>query len=116
MPRRKGVETSKKTVFANDTTDKIVGGTTTRHNEGAVEVARVSSRLKTADSRAKVTVGKPRRVISGTSMRSKYAFPSTSSGSQGSGGNFYSPEMSTDFLELPQSLDEQRNYFRFFYK
>lgn len=34
----------------------------------------------------------------------------------GSGGNFYSPELSTDFLELPQSLDEQRNYFRFFYR
>ena len=23
---------------------------------------------------------------------------------------------STDFLELPQSLDEQRNYYRFFYR
>lgn len=34
---------------------------------------------------------------------------------QGSGGNFYSPELSSDFLELPQSLDEQRNTYRFFY-
>lgn len=34
---------------------------------------------------------------------------------QASGGNFYSPELSTDFLELPQSLNEQWNYFRFFY-
>lgn len=33
----------------------------------------------------------------------------------GGGGNFYSPELSTDFLELPQSLDEQRNTYRFFY-
>lgn len=33
-----------------------------------------------------------------------------------SSGNFYSPELSTDFLELPQSLDEQRNFFRFFYR
>jgi len=32
-----------------------------------------------------------------------------------SGGNFYSPELSTDFLELPQSLNEQWNYYRFFY-
>ncbi|MEL7339017.1 MAG: hypothetical protein AAGM67_00920, partial [Bacteroidota bacterium] len=32
-----------------------------------------------------------------------------------SGGNFYSPELSTDFLELPQSLDEARNFYRFFY-
>lgn len=34
---------------------------------------------------------------------------------QASGGNFYSPELSTDFLELPQSLNEQWNYYRFFY-
>lgn len=33
----------------------------------------------------------------------------------GAGGNFYSPELSTDFLELPQSIDERRNYYRFFY-
>lgn len=41
---------------------------------------------------------------------------SAGSSTLGSGGNFYSPELSTDFLELPQSLDEQRNYFRFFYR
>lgn len=34
---------------------------------------------------------------------------------QASAGNFYSPELSTDFLELPQSLVEQWNYYRFFY-
>jgi hypothetical protein len=34
----------------------------------------------------------------------------------GAGGNFYSPELSTDFLELPQSIDEQRNFYRFFYE
>lgn len=32
-----------------------------------------------------------------------------------SSGNFYSPELSTDFLELPQSVNEQWNYYRFFY-
>lgn len=32
-----------------------------------------------------------------------------------SAGNFYSPELSTDFLELPQSVNEQWNYYRFFY-
>jgi hypothetical protein len=41
---------------------------------------------------------------------------STGGTSMGAGGNFYSPELSTDFLELPQSQDEQRNYFRFFYR
>jgi len=34
---------------------------------------------------------------------------------EASSGNFYSPELSTDFLELPQSLNEQWNYYRFFY-
>jgi len=33
-----------------------------------------------------------------------------------SAGNFYSPELSTDFLELPQSVNEQWNYYRFFYR
>jgi len=51
-------------------------------------------------------------------MLSKTAFGAGSVGGSalGSGGNFYSPELSTDFLELPQSLDEQRNYYRFFYR
>lgn len=40
---------------------------------------------------------------------------SRGSAMDGSGGNFYSPELSTDFLELPQSRDEKRNYFRLFY-
>lgn len=61
-----------------------------------------------------VTVGKPRKVMT-SAMRSKVAFPVSGNTSSGSGGNFYSPELSTDFLELPQSIDEQRNYYRFFY-
>lgn len=77
-------------------------------NDEAVEVTRVKGR-------AKVTTGKPRKIVS-TSMRTKVAFPATGGMIGGAGGNFYSPELSTDFLELPQSLDEQRNYYRFFYK
>ena len=50
-------------------------------------------------------------------MKSRVKVATTTSGTMmGSGGNFYSPELSTDFLELPQSQDEQRNYFRFFYR
>jgi hypothetical protein len=30
-------------------------------------------------------------------------------------GNFYSPELSTDFLEMPETLEERRQYYRFFY-
>ena len=61
-----------------------------------------------------VTVGKPTKIIT-SAMRSKVAFPSGGNTIGGSGGNFYSPELSTDFLELPQSVDEQRNFYRFFY-
>ena len=61
-----------------------------------------------------VTVGKPRKIATGV-MRSKMAFPSSGGSMAGYGGNWYSPELSTDFLELPQSIDEQRNYYRFFY-
>ena len=67
---------------------------------------------KVADRKG-VTVGKPRKVIT-SSM--KVAFPATGGSMMGSGGNFYSPELSTDFLELPQSDDEKRNFYRFFYK
>ncbi len=61
-----------------------------------------------------VTVGKPKKIIT-SAMRSKLAFPAAGGTSMGMGGNFYSPELSTDFLELPQSIDEQRNFYRFFY-
>jgi len=95
--------------------------------EGKV-VARISKR-------AHVMTGKPRRVVS-SSMMSKVATCSFGGGGgafgggglgltggygigqntmEGRGGNWYSPELSTDFLELPQSLDEQRSYYRFFY-
>jgi len=78
------------------------------HNDDAVEISKVKGR-------AKVITGKPRKIVS-TTMRTKVAFPATGGMMGGAGGNFYSPELSTDFLELPQSLDEQRNYYRFFYK
>ncbi len=75
--------------------------------EDTVKVAEVGQRPG-------VVVGKPGKVIT-TAMRSKVAFPVSGNTSSGSGGNFYSPELSTDFLELPQSIDEQRNFYRFFY-
>lgn len=57
------------------------------------------------------------RPLNKSDMKSRVKVAMTTGGSMmGSGGNFYSPELSTDFLELPQSQDEQRNYFRFFYR
>ena len=72
--------------------------------------------VNTVKERPKVSVGKPRKITTTSAMRTKVGYGSVSTNQLGSGGNFYSPELSTDFLELPQSLDEQRNYFRFFYK
>jgi hypothetical protein len=76
-------------------------------------------------SSGRAKTGKPRKIAVTTEMRSKFgstgaAYPSLSYGyaniAEGTGGNFYSPELSTDFLELPQSLHEAWNYYRFFYR
>lgn len=71
-------------------------------------------KVATLPKSAGVTTGKPGKVIR-TAMRAKVAFPMSGGTTMGAGGNFYSPELSPDFLELPQSVDEQRNYYRFFY-
>lgn len=83
--------------------------------DGATLVGRVPS----GDGKTKAKTGKPRKIAT-TTMRSKFASVGGGLGGagtvQGMGGNFYSPELSTDFLELPQSLHEQWNYYRFFYR
>lgn len=78
--------------------------------EDVVKVAEMIAPVKPG-----VAVGRPRKIVLGA-MRSKMAYPMTGNVTTGSGGNFYSPELSPDFLELPQTLDEQRNYFRFWYE
>ena len=74
-------------------------------------------KLANGDGKKKAKTGKPKRVIT-SSMRSRTAsaFGGGANTMEGVGGNFYSPELSTDFLELPQSLHEQWNYYRFFYR
>jgi hypothetical protein len=85
-----------------------------KKNEGKT-VATVSN----GDGKKKAKSGKPRKITTST-MRARTASLTTALGHagtiEGSGGNFYSPELSTDFLELPQSLHEQWNYYRFFYR
>lgn len=75
--------------------------------------------VPSGDGKGKAKTGRPRKVAT-TAMRSKFASVGGGLGGagtvQGMGGNFYSPELSTDFLELPQSLHEQWNYYRFFYR
>ena len=66
-------------------------------------------------ARSKAQV-KPVRKLTASEMKSRVKVAMTTAPMLGGGGNFYSPELSTDFLELPQSLDEQRNFYRFFYR
>lgn len=79
--------------------------------QGGVEVG-------TVPPRPKVTTGKPRRLPKVASMRLAYSGGGLGAGNtvDASSGNYYSPELSTDFLELPQSMYEKWNYFRFFYR
>ena len=75
-------------------------------------------KVRNGDGKKKAKTGKPRKITS-SMMRAKTAsFGAIGNGGfmEGIGGNFYSPELSTDFLELPQSLHEQWNYYRYFYR
>jgi len=68
--------------------------------------------------RPKVKTGKPKRLDKVAAMRVASCGGgglSTSGSESASFGNFYSPELSTDFLELAQSKTEQWAYYRFFY-
>ena len=77
--------------------------------------------VKSGDGKKRAKTGKPRKITS-SMMRARTASYGGGMGLgnagsvEGIGGNFYSPELSTDFLELPQSLHEQWNYYRFFYR
>jgi len=90
------------------------------NKQDGLEVAKIpSGDGKPTDANVgKAITGKPRKVVT-TAMRTKFAATGgMTSGNvmEGAGGNFYSPELSTDFLELPQSLHEAWNYYRFFYR
>ena len=75
-------------------------------------------KVRNGDGKKKAKSGKPRKITSSMMKARTASFGSVGNGGsmEGIGGNFYSPELSTDFLELPQSLHEQWNYYRFFYR
>ena len=94
------------------------GGSTTKGEDAGVPV----KTLKNGDGKKSAKTGKP-KLITSSAMRSRFASSAGVAGGglgggfnsfQGVGSNFYSPELSTDFLELPQSLHEFWNYVRFF--
>lgn len=78
----------------------------TNDPDSTVEVRQIPQREKGA------AVGKPKKIVT-SSMR--VAFPVGGNSIMATAGNFYSPELSTDFLKLPQSEDEKRHFYRFFY-
>jgi len=94
-----------------------------KKNEDAREVKRFANGdgKPTEGHVGRAKTGRPARFATTLAMKSKFG---SSCGvgmgganiSEGTGGNFYSPELSTDFLELPQSLHEAWNYYRFFYR
>lgn len=90
---------------------KLAPTTSSVESQDGSEVSRVPVR-------AKISTGKPKRLQKVASMRLGYTGMGlgTANTVDASFGNFYSPELSTDFLELPQSRAEQWAYYRFFYE
>lgn len=80
-----------------------------RYNQETIKVA-------TAPTPKGVRVGKPAKVITSAMRMKTGSLGVIGDTTIGSGGNFYSPELSPDFLELPQSIDEKRNFYRIFYR
>ena len=74
----------------------------------------MASKVKVSRGRPKPIIKTAMRMKMGTGGGSSFGGGGVSGTIEGSGGNIYSPELSTDFLELPQSIDEERNYYRFF--
>lgn len=95
----------------------------TKQKEQGVVISQVSDvrRLSPTASEVKITPGrrvtaKKRQKVAMASMHLRTASTDFGGGYiMGQGTNIYSPHLSTDFLELPQNLTEQRAYYRHFY-
>src|SRR4030042_6408680 len=75
-------------------------------------------RASTKLTEKEVAVRKIRKYATSTfGFNTRTAFSGYSSGnmSESSQGNFYSPQLSTDFLEKPHNLRERRAWYRHFY-
>lgn len=75
-------------------------------------------RASTKLTEKEVAARKIRKYATSTfGFNTRTAFSGYSSGnmSESSQGNFYSPQLSTDFLEKPQNLRERRAWYRHFY-
>lgn len=90
---------------------KLASTSTSSDQQDSVEVGKLRPHPR-------VMTGKPKRLPKVASMKLGYTGGGlgTTSTIDASFGNFYSPELSTDFLELPQSRSEQWAYYRSFYE
>lgn len=96
----------------NSNTPKIsVQGTS---KTGAVSVVS-SEKFKSTPLTEKEREARKKIATTAGGFHSKTAFYGTGDVSMGSGGNWYSPQLSTDFLEKPQNLRERRAWYRHFY-
>lgn len=86
---------------------------------GMRRVAKLPLKLSTEDSKPKSS--RQAYFTTSTGRNTTFGHSRTASGpsyadvTMGSAGNPYSPEMSPDMLQLPQSIDQQRYYYRHFY-
>lgn len=126
--------------MADDREKRLASTSLSEDQTATAEDARLVARVR---PRPKVKTGKPKRLPKTAAMQMRMAFGGSALGGVGAGigtgfggsslgggplgvglgdtmlgggGNWYSPELSTDFLELPQALHEQWNYYRFFYR
>lgn len=96
---------------AGEAPKRKLASTSSTEAQDAQEVGRVRARPR-------VTTGKPKRLPKVAAMKVGYSGTGLGGANTTDAGfgNFYSPELSTDFLELPQSRAEQWAYYRFFYE
>lgn len=107
-----------------DPTQEPIKGKKTSRQKAPVKKNAVSNRTPKQEAqtvrkippKSGLSVTKPRRVLAST-PRTAYFGGSVGLGNitDATFGSGYSPELSTDFLELPQSQAEQWAYYRFFY-
>ena len=99
---------------------KAPGTGTSKVAPAVASLSRVANQegtpVHTMRLREHVKTGKPSPMTRMAAMKSAYSSSATGAGNtmDASFGNFYSPELSTDFLELPQARYEQWAFYRFF--
>lgn len=100
---------------------KVAGTLPTRGNSGAKVIVASDEQktqkqpLSNKEMQARREFKKVATSAGGFNSRTAYGEYMTGDVSMGTGGNWYSPQLSTDFLEKPQNQRERRSWYRHFY-